>query len=61
MAFDSYQVDVGFFVQSYPTILGFNAAGTIAQVGPGVTDLSVGDKVCHENILLFDMPTTRPR
>jgi Zn-dependent alcohol dehydrogenase len=59
MSFDNYQVDVGHYVQTYPTILGFNAAGTIAEVGPGVTDLNIGDEVRQEKIQLFNMPTTR--
>ncbi|KAG6911275.1 hypothetical protein DXG01_002114 [Tephrocybe rancida] len=42
---DTYMSDVGYFVQSYPVILGFNASGTVAQLGNGVTDLAVGDRV----------------
>jgi len=45
MAFDVFQADVNFFVQSYPVILGFNAAGTIAEVGPDVKDFSVGERI----------------
>jgi NADPH:quinone reductase-like Zn-dependent oxidoreductase len=49
MAFDVYVVDDGFFVPSYPQTLGFNAAGTIAKVGPDVKDLAVGDLVYLSN------------
>ena len=34
-----------FFKSSYPLILGCEAAGTVLQVGEGVTSLAVGDKV----------------
>jgi NADPH:quinone reductase-like Zn-dependent oxidoreductase len=45
--FDTYQIDFGFFVQSYdpPTILGLAGAGVITQVGEGVQHLAVGDRV----------------
>ena len=43
--FDTYIVDLGYFVTEFPTILGFNASGTVAQLGDGVTDLAVGDRV----------------
>ena len=45
MAFDVYVVDSGFFVQNYPQILGFNVSGNVAEVGPEVTDLTLGDSV----------------
>ena len=45
IAFDTYQTDLGYFVNEYPVILGFNASGTVEEVGPGVVDLKVGDKV----------------
>jgi D-arabinose 1-dehydrogenase-like Zn-dependent alcohol dehydrogenase len=51
MAFDLFQVDANFFVQNYPVILGFNAAGTITEVGPNVKDFSVGDKVCFSILI----------
>jgi hypothetical protein len=38
-------VDAGFFVYNYPTTLGFNSSGTVAEVGPDVHDLKVGDRV----------------
>ncbi len=34
-----------FFEYRFPFVLGFDAAGVIAEVGEGVTDLSVGDRV----------------
>jgi NADPH:quinone reductase-like Zn-dependent oxidoreductase len=42
---DFRMLDVGFYVQSYPARLGFNAAGTIVTVGSDITNLSVGDRV----------------
>ncbi|KAF9011138.1 chaperonin 10-like protein [Cyathus striatus] len=45
IAFDTYQNDRGLFVEKYPHIFGFDAAGTIAKVGSGVPDLKVGDRV----------------
>lgn len=45
--FDTYQIDnlKGFFVQGYPSVLGFASAGRVGAVGPDVTDLKEGDKV----------------
>ncbi|KZP15654.1 GroES-like protein [Athelia psychrophila] len=45
IAFDTYDTDHGFRVQEYPMTLGFNAAGIVAAVGDGVTDLAVGDRI----------------
>ncbi|KAF7356305.1 PKS-ER domain-containing protein [Mycena venus] len=45
IAFDTYITDVGFVVVDYPVILGFNGAGTVAEIGAGVTSLAVGDRV----------------
>ncbi|KAJ7181030.1 chaperonin 10-like protein [Mycena filopes] len=45
IAFDTYITDIGMVVADYPVILGFNGAGTVAQVGAGVTSLAVGDRV----------------
>ena len=45
IAFDTYVADLGYGVESYPTVLGFNASGTVAKLGSGVEDLSVGDRV----------------
>lgn len=50
MAFDIFQADVAFFVQEYPVVLGFNAAGSIAEVGPDVKDFVVGDRVCFMDL-----------
>ena len=44
IAFDTYVNDLGYYV-SFPMTFGFNAAGTIAQIGPGVEDLKIGDRV----------------
>ena len=35
----------GLFLEKYPAVLGFDAAGTVAQLGAGVTSHAVGDKV----------------
>ena len=36
---------VGIFVETYPAVLGFDAAGTIVQLGEGVSSFAVGDRV----------------
>lgn len=36
----------GFFVTEYPAILGTDSAGVVVELGEGVTELAVGDKVC---------------
>lgn len=45
IAFDTYTTDLGYYVENYPTVLGFSASGTVAKVGKGVEDLVVGDRV----------------
>ncbi|WP_395673330.1 NAD(P)-dependent alcohol dehydrogenase [Inquilinus sp.] len=39
---------IGPFVVTEPMVLGHEAAGTVSEVGPGVTSLKVGDRVCME-------------
>jgi D-xylulose reductase len=39
---------IGPFVVNEPMVLGHEAAGTIVEVGEGVTHLKVGDRVCME-------------
>ena len=39
---------IGPFVVNAPMVLGHEAAGTIVEVGQGVTSLKVGDRVCME-------------
>jgi D-xylulose reductase len=39
---------IGPFVVKAPMVLGHEAAGTIVEVGAGVTSLAVGDRVCME-------------
>jgi D-xylulose reductase len=39
---------IGPFVVDAPMVLGHEAAGTIVEVGEGVTHLAVGDRVCME-------------
>ncbi|KAH7922794.1 GroES-like protein [Leucogyrophana mollusca] len=42
---DTYMAVQGLFVQDYPTLLGFNVSGTVAETGSGVEGLVVGDRV----------------
>ena len=44
IAFDTYTVDKGYAVPTYPVPLGFNAAGTVAKLGSNVNGLQVGDR-----------------
>lgn len=39
---------IGPFVVKEPMVLGHEAAGTVSEVGPGVTSLKPGDRVCME-------------
>lgn len=39
---------IGGFIVNEPMVLGHEAAGTIVEVGAGVTHLKVGDRVCME-------------
>jgi len=39
---------IGPFVVNAPMVLGHEAAGTVVEVGAGVTHLAVGDRVCME-------------
>ncbi|MBN9071884.1 MAG: NAD(P)-dependent alcohol dehydrogenase [Rhizobiales bacterium] len=39
---------IGPFVVREPMVLGHEAAGTVVEVGAGVTNLKVGDRVCME-------------
>ena len=39
---------IGPFVVNAPMVLGHEAAGTVVEVGAGVTHLKVGDRVCME-------------
>ena len=41
-----WKFHTGAFIQKYPTVFGFDAAGTIAELGEGVTSFTVGDRVC---------------
>lgn len=36
---------LGMFVEDFPAILGTDIAGEVAEVGEGVTDFKVGDRV----------------
>ena len=37
--------ETGFFIKDYPAILGQDVAGIVKEVGEGVTEFAVGDKV----------------
>jgi NADPH:quinone reductase-like Zn-dependent oxidoreductase len=45
IAFDTYMNDLGYLATTFPMTFGFSASGTIAEVGPGIHDLKVGDRV----------------
>ncbi|KIY49848.1 GroES-like protein [Fistulina hepatica ATCC 64428] len=45
IAFDTYVTDLGFHNDTWPMVMGFNAAGVVAAVAPDVQDLHVGDRV----------------
>ncbi|MBU0608213.1 MAG: NAD(P)-dependent alcohol dehydrogenase [Armatimonadetes bacterium] len=49
---------IGPFVVTSPLVLGHEASGTIVEVGPDVTELLVGDRVCMEPGV--PDPTSRP-
>ena len=36
---------LGLLVETYPAVLGFDAAGTIVQLGEGVSSFAIGDRV----------------
>ncbi|TFK68246.1 GroES-like protein [Pluteus cervinus] len=42
---DAYVADLGLFIREYPVVLGFNISGNVQQLGEGVDDLKVGDRV----------------
>ncbi len=52
-AFDAYVADRGYFVDSFPSILGAACAGTVEKLGSGVTDLHVGDRVKFTKSMVF--------
>ena len=34
-------------IQSFPTVIGMEGAGTISEIGSGVSDFAVGDRVAY--------------
>jgi len=45
ISMDKNIVDHGFLAEPYPAVLGFNAAGTVVQVGEDVESLAIGDRI----------------
>lgn len=43
--------DYKVFLATYPAVLGSDAAGEIAEVGPGVSGFSIGDRVFFQGII----------
>lgn len=43
--------DSGYFVDKWPTVLGSDAAGEVAALGPDVSELEVGDRVFFQGML----------
>lgn len=43
--------DYKVFIKDYPAVLGSDAAGTIAALGPEVTDWTIGDRVFFQGII----------
>ena len=45
---------LGLYIENYPTVLGFDASGTIAQVGEDVpSSFVVGDRVCVTLVVTY--------
>ncbi len=44
-------VRTGLYKQATPFTVGFEAGGTVASVGPNVTDVKVGDRVAYTGVL----------
>ncbi|KAK0214253.1 chaperonin 10-like protein [Armillaria nabsnona] len=44
VAFDTYITDLGYATDTFPMVLGSNAAGTVVELGPCVDDLKIGDR-----------------
>ncbi|KAG6917725.1 hypothetical protein DXG01_001376 [Tephrocybe rancida] len=38
----------GLFIENFPAILGTDTAGTVVEVGPGVSNFAVGDRVLYQ-------------
>ncbi|OCH83896.1 GroES-like protein [Obba rivulosa] len=47
----------GWFIENFPSILGSDAAGTVEEVGEGVQDFAVGDKVVFQGYFINPQAT----
>ena len=47
---DLHQNDGGLLVTTYPQVLGDSMAGVVVELGEGIKDLKIGDKVCVTTI-----------
>ena len=45
--------EYAYFITEYPAVLGTDSAGTVEEVGEGVTGFAKGDKVCVIRDLIF--------
>ena len=43
--------DLGWWIKEYPTVLGSDAAGEVAELGPDVSSVKVGDRVFFQGII----------
>ena len=48
---DAYMQSTGFLIEEYHCIIGCEVAGTVVQVGQGVTSFGVGDRVCASDLV----------
>ena len=55
---DSFVRLTGYFVDKYPFIAGIDGAGTVEEVGEGVSELSKGDRVY---VVHLQVPACAPR